>query len=128
MIENLLEYGGIIFAAIGIICLFLEAFEAFKRKYNSKLTIAGLVFLTVSIIGFIVTEIILRDADVSYFFNIAWIALLWAYLICNLVSALLVSRKNRAAKHQQQADQITATVADDSDEIQLIEDQDRKHN
>lgn len=118
MIEKIMEYGGLIFAAVGIICLFLEAFEAFKRKANSKLTVAGLICLTVSVVGFIVTEIILRDADVSYFFTVAWIALLWAYLVCNLVSALIVSRKNRAEKRRQQEleTQVAATDTENQED------------
>lgn len=105
MIEKILDYSGIIFAAVGIVCLFLEAYATFKRKSNTKLMIAGLVCLAVSVIGFIVTEVILREADVPAFIAVIWIALLWAYLICNLVSALLTSRRNRAEKNQLQQDE-----------------------
>lgn len=115
MIEKILEYSGLIFAAVGIICLFLEAFETFKRKANSKLTIAGLVFLTVSVIGFIITEVILRESDVSYFFTVTWIALLWVYLICNIVSAALVSRKKRSQKRSQNGEQSDVAEHDDQD-------------
>lgn len=116
MIEKILEYGGVIFAAVGIICLFLEAFAIFKRDSNPKLTIAGLVFLAISVIGFLITDVILREADIPYFLTIIWIALLWVYLICNLVSALLVSRKKRMDKRNGQLElQIAATDVDEQD-------------
>lgn len=95
MIEKILDYSGIIFSVIGIICLFLEAFATFKRKSNTKLMIAGMIFLAVSVIGSIITGVILREKDVPYLFTIIWIALLWAYLICNIVSAFLTSRRKR---------------------------------
>lgn len=120
MIEKILEYGGIIFAAVGILCLFLEAFETFKRKSNSKLTIAGLVLLTVSVIGFLVTDVILHDADVPYFLTIIWIALLWAYLICNIVSAALVSRKKRIAKRQEEQAAETSDEQNEATEEQVV--------
>lgn len=105
MIEKILEYGGVIFAAVGIICLFLEAFAVIKRKTNPKLVIAGIVCLTVSVVGFLVTEVILHDKDTSPIFTLVWVLLLWAYIICNLVSALLISRKNRLANNQPQDEQ-----------------------
>lgn len=123
MIDKILEYSGVIFAAVGIICLFLEAFEAFKKKYNSKLTITGLVFLTVSVIGFIVTEILLRDADIPSFVIVVWIVLLWGYLICNIVSAVLVTRKNKIAKRNgsNQIDSPDAVDIDVAQNEQIVE-------
>lgn len=117
MIEKIIEYSGFIFAAVGILCLFLESLSIFKRYSISKLTIAGLVFLAISVIGFIVTHIILRDIEVSFIFTVLWIALLWAYLICNIVSAFLVSRRNRAEKrHQQQSDEYETDDNDEQDD------------
>lgn len=117
MIEKVLEYGGLIFAAVGILCLFLEAFTTFKRDHNPKLTIAGMVFLAVSVIGYVVTEVILKNADIPAFVTVIWIALLWVYLICNLVSSLLVSRHNRALKRKNKLDvQVAATTADNNSE------------
>lgn len=131
MIEKILEYGGVIFAAVGILCLFLEAFAIFKRDSNPKLTIVGLVFLGISVIGFLITDVILREADVPYFLTIIWIAFLWVYLICNLVSAVLVSKSKRADKRKEQNElQVASTDADEqqvnpdeqqADEIEKIQ-------
>ena len=124
MIEKILDYSGIIFAVVGNIWLFLEAFATLKRKSNPKLVIAGMVCLAVSVIGFIVTDVILRDAGIPSYVTAIWIALLWAYLICNLVSAVIISRKKRLNKGQedeqdvdgeQTDEQICSVTADDSD-------------
>lgn len=124
MIEKILDYSGIIFAVVGIICLFLEAFATLKRKSNPKLVIAGMVCLAVSVIGFIVTDVILRDAGIPSYVTAVWIALLWAYLICNLVSAVIISRKKRLNKGRedeqdvdglQTDEQICNVTANDSD-------------
>lgn len=111
MIEKILKWGGIVFAVVGIICLFLEAFATLKRKTNPKLTIAGMIFLSISVIGYVITELILRDKDVPIIFSIIWIAFLWLYLICNLISSVLIARKHRAEKRaKKQAMAVAATT------------------
>lgn len=120
MIEKILEWGGIIFVVIGIICLFLEAFACLRRKSNPKLTIAGMVFLVVSVVGYIVTEILLRDKKVPVVFSVIWIALLWMYLICNTISAITIARKNRMEKRAQQNGEAEADSADgDNDKVNI---------
>lgn len=84
-----------IFVVIGIICLFVEAIACLRRRSNTKLTLAGMVFLSVSVIGYIITEILLRDKDIPIFITAVWIILLWAYLICNVISAIILHRKKR---------------------------------
>lgn len=95
MIEKILEWGGIVFVVIGIVCLFVEAIACLRRRSNTKLTIVGMVFLSVSVIGYIITEILLRDKDVPIFLTAVWIGFLWAYLICNVISAIILHRKKR---------------------------------
>lgn len=126
MIEILLEYGGVIFAAVGIICLFLEAFEAFRGKSNTKLSFAGLACLTVSVIGFLVTDVILRDADIPKFVSIIWLVLLWAYLVCNIVSAVIISRKKRVDKSAQQDEQDTTDELSDEQKEQNVDVDDKQ--
>lgn len=105
MIEKILKWGGLVFVVIGIICLFTEAFVCLRRKSNPVLTLIGIVLLSLSVIGYAVTELIMRDKEVSIVFPIIWIVLLWAYLICNFISAISISRKNRKAKKTQQPSQ-----------------------
>lgn len=95
MIEKILEWGGRVFVVIGIICLFAEAFMCLRRRSNPKLTIVGMVFLAVSVIGYIITEVIMHDSDIPAFVTAVWIACLWAYLICNVISAIIIARKKR---------------------------------
>ncbi|MDE7454552.1 MAG: hypothetical protein K2M64_01840 [Clostridia bacterium] len=122
MIEKILQWVGIIFALASIICLFWEAFSSFKRRSNLKLTTVGTVFLTVSVIGYFVTNIILSKTKVPYVFPILWIACLWGYIICNVISACIISKQNRKNKklQNQTADsepQLDNPNADETDDV-----------
>lgn len=100
MIEKILEWGGIVFVVVGIVCLFWEAIACLRRRTNPKLTIVGIVLLAISVVGYIITELILRDMDLPVFLAAIWIAFLWAYLICNGISAVILHRKHRADKDE----------------------------
>ena len=102
MIEKILKWGGLVFVIIGIICLFLEAFACLRRKSNTVLTLVGMVLLSLSVIGYVITELVMRDKEVPIVFSVIWIALLWAYLICNFISAVKTARKNRKTEKKQQ--------------------------
>jgi len=123
MIEKILEWGGRIFAVIGIICLFWEAVACLRRRSNPKLTIVGIVFLAVSVIGYAITELILRNQDVPAIFAVVWIAFLWAYLICNIISECILYRKNRAVKKAERQNDalVAAASADENEETQSEE-------
>lgn len=103
MIEKILEWGGLVFVVVGLICLFWEAFACLRRKSNTVLTLIGMVLLSLSVIGYLITEIIMREKEVPIVFPIIWIALLWAYLICNFISAIRIARKNRKQHKMQQS-------------------------
>lgn len=117
MIEKILEWGGRILIIVGIICLFTEAFACLHRRSNPRLTVVGVVFLAISVIGYTITEFILRDQDVPVVFPIVWIAFLWAYLICNVISAFIIGRKNRNLKKSQQQNEplVAASMVETED-------------
>lgn len=119
MIEKILQWGGTIFAVIGVVFLFLEAIGSIRKHSNTKLSILGLVFLSISLVGYLLTEVILRSKGLPVIFSCLWILFMWAYLICNLVSVIKLSKKARAEKKakqqeeaEQQLEQIEASVAD----------------
>ncbi len=100
MIDKILQWCGIVFGIVGVTCLFLEAIGSIRKHNNTKLSILSLVFLTVSLVGYIVTELVLRSQGLPSFFSVVWVVFLWAYLICNLVSYLKINKKNRALKRE----------------------------
>ena len=98
MIDKILQWCGIVFGVVGVTCLFLEAIGSIRKHNNTKLSILSLVFLTVSLVGYIVTELVLRSKGLPSVFSFVWIIFLWAYLACNLASAVKISKRSRAEK------------------------------
>lgn len=121
MIEKILQWCGIVFAAVGIVCLFLEAIGSIRKRNNTKLSILSLIFLTISLVGYIVTEVVLRSKGLPSFFSVAWVVFLWAYLICNLVSYLKINKKNRALKREQKLADEQADNAELTEQTEAFE-------
>lgn len=101
MIEKILQWGGTAFAIVGVVLLFLEAIGSIRKRNNTKLSILGLVFLSISLVGYLLTEVILRSQGLPVIFSCLWILFMWAYLICNLVSAIKLSRQAGQEKKAQ---------------------------
>ena len=118
MIEKILEWGGIVFVVVGIVCLFWEAIVCLRRRTNPKLTIVGIVLLAISVVGYIVTELILRDMDLPVFLTAIWIAFLWAYLICNGISAVVLHRNHRSERKDDEQAKDEQPQDEQSDEKQ----------
>ncbi|MCM1194908.1 MAG: hypothetical protein NC332_03140 [Firmicutes bacterium] len=97
-IDTILEWCGRIFGIVGVIFLFVEAIGSLRKRSNTKLTILSLVFLSISVIGYLLTDLILRNKNLPVIFSLLWIVFLWAYLICNLISAVSISKRTRSAK------------------------------
>lgn len=115
MIEKVLQWCGIVFAVVGVVCLFLEAIGSIRKHNNTKLSILSLVFLTISLVGYIITEVVLRSKGLPSFFSVVWVVFLWAYLICNLVSYLKINKKNRALKKSEKA------IAEQSESVEILQ-------
>ena len=98
MMEKILQWCGTIFAIVGVIFLFLEAIGSIRKRSNTKLSVLGLVFLSISLVGYLITEIVLRSKGLPSVFSFVWIIFLWAYLACNLASAVKISKRSRAEK------------------------------
>ncbi len=98
MMEKILQWCGTIFAIVGVIFLFLEAIGSIRKRSNTKLSVLALVFLSISLVGYLITEIVLRSKGLPSVFSFVWIIFLWAYLACNLASAVKISKRSRAEK------------------------------
>ncbi len=110
MIEKILQWAGTAFAIIGVVFLFIEAIGSIRKHNNTKLSVLGLVFLSVSLVGYVLTEVILRAKGLPVIFSCLWLLFMWAYLICNLVSAIKLSKKVRKEKlDKTQSDALDAT-------------------
>ena len=81
MWEKFLPWIGGIFAGLGVIFLFFDIINSIRKRNRRALNIAGLVVLSVGVVGYIITDVILQDSAWPPFASLIWIALFWVYVV-----------------------------------------------
>ena len=113
MWEQILPWIGGIFAGLGVIFLFFDIINSIRKRNRRALNIAGLVVLSIGVVGYIVTDIILQDSAWPPLASLLWIALFWVYVIFVAIETVgdirVHTRKKRvaAAKAKQSDEQKT---------------------
>ena len=110
MWEKVLPIIGGIFAGIGIILILFDVITSIKRRDKTRTNIAGLVLLSVAVIGYLITDVILKDSAWPPLASLVWIALFWAYVIidaCITMGAIKTARRNKrkTTEAQEQTEQ-----------------------
>lgn len=111
MLEQILRWVGGIFAGLGVIFLFFDIINSIRKRNRRALNIAGLVVLSIGVVGYIITDIILPEGMWPPLASLVWIALFWVYVIFVAIEAfgdIKVHRQNKraaAAKAQPSAEQ-----------------------
>lgn len=110
MWEKVLPIIGGIFAGIGIILILFDVITSIKRRDKTRTNIAGLVLLSVAVIGYLITDVILKDSSWPALASLVWIALFWAYVIidaCVTLGAIKTARRNKrkTTEAQEQTEQ-----------------------
>ena len=103
MWEQILRWVGGIFAGIGVIFLFFDIINSIRKRERRALNIAGLVVLSVGVVGYIITDIILQNSAWPPFASLIWIALFWVYVILiaiETVGDIKVHRRNKRTEKQ----------------------------
>ena len=124
MWEKVLPIIGGIFAGIGIILILFDVITSIKRRDKTRTNIAGLVLLSVAVIGYLITDVILKDSSWPALASLVWIALFWAYVIidaCVTLGAIKTARRNKrkTTEAQEQTEQEqTADTAEQSEQEQ----------
>ncbi|MCH5156729.1 MAG: hypothetical protein J1G02_02500 [Clostridiales bacterium] len=98
MWEKVLPWIGGIFAGIGIILILFDIIGSIKQRNKTKTNIVGLVLLGVAVIGYVITDVIIRDSAWPPLASLIWIGLFWAYVIldaCLTVGAVKKVRRNK---------------------------------
>ena len=108
MWDKLLPWIGGIFAGIGLILIFFDVIASIKRRDKTKTNVVGLVLLSVAVVGYTVTDIILKDSAWPPLASLIWIAMFWAYVILDACLTLGVIKKARRSK------KVAAAVAEDT--------------
>ena len=81
MWEQILPWIGGIFAGMGVIFLFFDIINSIRKRNRRALNIVGLIVLSVGVVGYVITDIILQDSAWPPFASLIWIALFWVYVI-----------------------------------------------
>ena len=90
MLKKILPWVGGMFAAVGLILIFYDVIVTIKKRDKTKTNIAALIILSVAVLGYVVTDLILPAAmpDGSGWPALAsfvWIALFWVYVLLDAV-------------------------------------------
>ena len=81
MLEKLLPWVGGIFAAVGLLCLVCNVIGSIHRDNRRGLNIFGLIVLLISVVGYVITDVVLKDSAWPPQASFVWIAMFWLYVI-----------------------------------------------
>ena len=111
MLEKLIPWIGGIFATIGLICLLFDLIGSIRKHNRRALNIFGLIVLLISVGGYLITDVVLKDSAWPPQASFVWIALFWVYVILTAVGtvgdvkAYEENRWEREEKKRQEAKQ-----------------------
>ena len=110
MWEKILPWIGGIFAVVGLILIFFDVISSIRRREKAKTRIAGLIVLSIAVIGYVITDLILQDSAWPPLASLVWIALFWVYVIidtCVIVGEIRKARRERNDTNNQAEQQST---------------------
>ena len=105
MWEQILRWVGGIFAGIGVIFLFFDIINSIRKHNRRALNVAGLVVLSIGVVGYLITDIILQNSAWPPIASLLWIALFWVYVILIAVETfgdIKIHRRNKRAEKEEQ--------------------------
>lgn len=105
--EKILPWIGGIFAVVGLLLIFIDSINTIKRHDKTKLNVAGLVILSVAVVGYVITDLILPAAMPEGsgwppLASFTWIAMFWIYVLLMAITLMgdikIVRNKSRQQK------------------------------
>ena len=101
MWEQILPWIGGIFAGLGVIFLFFDIINSIRKRNRRALNVAGLVVLSIGVVGYVITDIILQDSAWPPLASLLWILLFWVYVVLVAIETVgdirVHTRSKRAA-------------------------------
>ena len=100
MWDKLLPWIGGIFAVVGLILIFCDVISSIKRRDRTKTNVVGLVLLSVAVVGYVITDLILVDSNWPPLASLIWIVLFWVYVIldaCMTMGKIKTHRREKRA-------------------------------
>ena len=86
-----------------MILIFFDAISSIKRRDKTKTNVVGLVLLSIAVVGYTITDLILKDSAWPPLASLVWIALFWVYVIMDACLTMGVIKKVRREKRNQKA-------------------------
>ena len=114
-LTDALKWIALVVAALGVALLFYDLVVNIKKRKRTKLNIVALVFLSLSLVCYILTQWVLKNLPAVVGF--VWVFFLVAYFVCDIILAVGIGRDNHRKKmgmDDTDEDDTAATVADDS--------------
>lgn len=100
MLEKILPWIGGIFAGLGVIFLFFDIINSIRKRNRRALNVAGLVVLAIGVVGYVITDIILKDSAWPPLASLIWIALFWVYVVFVAIETVGDIKVHRRSKRQ----------------------------
>ena len=100
MWDKLLPWIGGIFAGVGLILIFVDVISSIKRRDRTKTNVVGLVLLSIAVVGYVITDLILVDSSWPPLASLIWIILFWVYVIldaCMTMGKIKTHRREKKA-------------------------------
>lgn len=120
MWDKILPWIGGIFAAVGVVLVFYDVITTIKRRDKTKTNIAGLVILSVAVVGYVITDLVLpnvmENSPWPPLASFAWIALFWVYVLLDAV--VTMGDIKRVRRERKQAKSAAATEAEQTEQTQ----------
>ena len=101
MWEKLLPWIGGIFAGVGLILIFYDVISSIKRRDKTKTNIVGLILLSIAVVGYVITDLILVDSAWPPLASLIWIILFWVYVVldaCMTMGKIKTHRREKKAE------------------------------
>ena len=119
MWEKLLPWIGGIFAIIGLILIFFDVIASIKRRDKTKTNVVGLVFLSIAVVGYTITDLILKDSAWPPLASFVWIAMFWVYVIMDAFITMGTIKRVRREKKADKLNREQDVASANTDEQQI---------
>lgn len=116
MWEQILPWIGGIFAGLGVIFLFFDIINSIRKRNRRALNIAGLVVLSIGVVGYLITDVILQDSAWPPLASLLWIALFWVYVILVAIETVGDIKVHKRSKRIAAAKAVESVPQDSHDE------------
>lgn len=110
MPTDIIGWVTVVIAVLGLGLFLTDLIINIKKRRNTRLNIIGLVFISLSIVCFVLTMVFASMEKVFMFVSIAFLT---GYLVCDVIVAICIGKQNKKLKKQQTEDVDSETSASD---------------